>query len=268
MNLRRGAALLLASHGGRFPRSLAEALALPGVGRYTAAAVLSIAYGLPLAALDGNVRRVLSRLFARTGRATEHDLQALADWLLAVEAPGDWNQALMDLGATVCTPKSPSCRACPVVRHCRAAEMGRPDAFPVLRQRTSLVDTRVVAFVCARAGRILLARAMDGGPVSRLWQLPQTPLDWSGRGAPSAAVAARYGLRLSGLERLVQVRHAITNRRIRAEAWSGRLLGRVPADPDRFLWADPECLLSLPVSGITRKLARAVCRLPGRRPMG
>lgn len=266
-NLRRGAAHVASHHGGRFPRELSAALAVPGVGRYTAAAVLSIAYEAPWAAVDGNIARVLSRLLARKGGATARALQSAADRLLAAEAPGDWNQALMDLGATVCTPRSPSCETCPVSRYCRAVATGRPEAFSPRIKRARLVDARVVAVVCTRAGRILLARAMDGGPVSRLWELPQTPLEWRGRPSPSAAIATRYGLRVAAVAKLVEVQHAITNRRIRAEAWTGQLLDPVPAGRDGTLWAAPRRLPSLPVSGITRKLLDALWRLPDRPAM-
>src|SRR5208282_1601319 len=123
-NLHRAAKEIVARHGGAFPREIDEALALPGIGGYTAAAVLSIAYDVPLAVLDGNVARVLARLRAIRGdlRAprTWRQLQQTADDLLAHESPGDWNQALMELGEVVCTPQSPRCDACPVARSCRA----------------------------------------------------------------------------------------------------------------------------------------------------
>jgi hypothetical protein len=121
----------------------------------------------------------------------------------------------------------------------------------------------VVAFLCVDAGRILLVRTMGASPASRLWELPQTSLSWTGGTAPSREVAARYGLRIAAVTRLVEVRHAITNRRIRAEAWTGRLAGPAPADPEHVLWASVERLSSLAVSGITRKLVAAVPGLTG-----
>ncbi len=137
-NLHRAAKEIVARHNGKFPRALEAALALPGIGRYTAAAVLSIAYDRPLAVLDGNVARVLARLGAIRG-----DLRAPARWrhlgataqqILAHGAPGDWNQALMELGETICTPQIPRCAVCPVSRVClaRARNLMReiPDASP------------------------------------------------------------------------------------------------------------------------------------------
>ncbi|MGH9756149.1 MAG: A/G-specific adenine glycosylase, partial [Candidatus Acidiferrales bacterium] len=117
-NLHRAARQIVTHHSGNFPRALEDALALPGIGTYTAAAVLSIAYDAPLAVLDGNVARVLARLGAMRGdlRAPQRwkHLQNLSQRLLAKQSAGDWNQALMELGETICTPQSPRCESCPV----------------------------------------------------------------------------------------------------------------------------------------------------------
>ena len=117
-NLQRAAQEIVAKHDGKFPSNLEDALALPGIGAYTAAAILSIAYGEELAVLDGNVARVLARLGAIRGDLREQKrwqaLQGTADTLLDRSSPGDWNQAMMELGATICTPRSPQCLLCPV----------------------------------------------------------------------------------------------------------------------------------------------------------
>ena len=124
-----------AQHAGRFPRTLEAALAVPGVGLYTASAVLSIAYDVALPVVDGNVRRVLARSSrcagrsgARTGRTTTGRRRCWTQ-----DAPGDWNQAVMELGATVCTPRQPACPACPLRTHCRALELGIVDRLPEAR---------------------------------------------------------------------------------------------------------------------------------------
>src|SRR6202049_4537333 len=126
-NLQRAAKEMVSRHAGNFPREYEAALALPGIGRYTAAAVLSIAYDAPHAVLDGNVARVLARIGALHGDlrapALWRELEATAQHLLARNASGDWNQAMMELGATVCTPKSPRCGECPVEKWCRARKL-------------------------------------------------------------------------------------------------------------------------------------------------
>ena len=165
-NLQRAAREIVAKHSGEFPDDFAAALALPGVGRYTAAAVLSIAFDAPHAVLDGNVARVLARLDAIRGdlRAPQRwkKLEAAAQTLLAPKAAGDWNQAMMELGETICTPKSPQCSACPVARWCEARKRGLVDAIPA---RAKEAGKRLAAHRCRRAPRF--ARAHFARPRSR-----------------------------------------------------------------------------------------------------
>lgn len=123
VNLRRAAITVVEDLGGRFPRDVAGLERLPGVGPYTARAVASIAYGLPVGAVDTNVRRVLGRAFAGELQPTERALQGLADGLAQVERPGDWTAAMMDLGSTVCRPRLPQCDVCPVADLCRSARV-------------------------------------------------------------------------------------------------------------------------------------------------
>jgi A/G-specific adenine glycosylase len=162
-NLHRAAQEIVTRHSGRFPSEYDAALALPGIGRYTAAAVLSIAYDRPLAVLDGNVARVLARLGALRGdlRTPAHwqKLEATAQDLLARRAPGDWNQALMELGAMVCIPKSPKCAECPVAGWCRARKLGIAGQLPGARKkRASVQVTLAAAVLIDPRGRTLLVR--------------------------------------------------------------------------------------------------------------
>src|ERR1700723_1131827 len=138
-NLHRAAKIIVAQHESKFPRTLDAALELPGIGTYTAAAVLSIAYDVPLAVLDGNVARVLARITAIHGdlRAPNNwrALMAAAQNLLATQAPSDWNQSLMELGEVICTPQSPRCAECPVASHCRAYAQGLTNKIPAPRRK-------------------------------------------------------------------------------------------------------------------------------------
>src|SRR5262249_16770112 len=133
-NLQRAAQTIVAEHGGRFPRDPELVRRLPGIGDYTAAAILSIAFNEPRAVLDGNVARVIAPLDARAGELGRpvrwRALQERAATLCSPDAPGDWNQAMMELGATVCLPRAPLCLVCPVAAHCRARELGLTASLP------------------------------------------------------------------------------------------------------------------------------------------
>jgi A/G-specific adenine glycosylase len=150
-HMQQAARQMVARHNGSFPSNPEEALALPGIGQYTAAAILSIAYGTPLAALDGNVSRVLARLLAIEGDPREprqrQTLEHAAAELLDTRSPGDWNQALMELGETVCTPHAPQCTLCPVEKWCRARAMGRTDKIPARKKQRAKVRVELAAAV-------------------------------------------------------------------------------------------------------------------------
>jgi len=255
-NLHRGARHLMAVHKGRFPKSLEAALAIPGIGLYTASAVLSIAYGIPLPVVDGNVRRVLARLFALRGPEWRKDgpYYDRAQELLDPDAPGDWNQALMELGATVCTPRRPACPACPVRIQCRARHEGLVDRIPEGRGRRAPEDVTIAAALVEKDGRVLLVRRAEGRLMGRMWELPQTALDSRGRPDLAKEVKMRHGLDLVQGPLAARARHAITFRRIRVEAYRARVRRPVPEDPERFLWATPAEVAALPVSSMTRKV--------------
>jgi A/G-specific adenine glycosylase len=259
-NLRRGAQYLVRVHAGRFPRLLDAALGVPGVGLYTASAVLSIAYGEALPVVDGNVRRVLSRLFCLRGAAWKKDgpFYNLADELLSRDAPGDWNQALMELGATVCVPRRPACAACPVHGHCRAAAEGIADRLPEGRARRAPARVTVAAAIVESEGRLLMVRRREGPVLSRMWELPQTSLESGGLPDLAREVEARYGLRLSPGRLEVVARHAITFRRIRAEGYRARLIAGSPPAGEDVRWASRAEIETLPVSALSRKLVRGL----------
>ncbi len=167
VNLRRAAIVIVDDLGGRFPRDVAGLERLPGVGPYTARAVASIAYGLPVGAVDTNVRRVLRRAFAGELEPAERALQGLADGLAQVERPGDWTAAMIDLGSTVCRPRDPRCDACPIVGTCRSARTFGPDlagsdgssSGPRRSARARASATPAIAF--DRTNRWLRGRILD-----------------------------------------------------------------------------------------------------------
>ena len=259
-NLHRAAQHVSERHAGTFPRTLEAALAVPGIGLYTASAILSIAFGQPLPVVDGNVRRVLARLLALSGTEYRKDgpYYNRAEELLDRERPGDWNQAVMELGATVCLPKKPACDACPARRLCKAHAQGLVEKLPEGRSRRAPVDVTVAAALIERAGRVLLVRRPEGRLLGRMWELPQTSLESRGLQDLAAEVAQRHGLRVVPGALAVRARHAITYRRITLEGYHTRIAGGEAADPERFRWATPAEIGSLAVSSATRKLLRGL----------
>src|ERR1700686_494274 len=187
-NLQKAAQEIVAKHNGAFPSEPAEALALPGIGAYTAAAILSIAFQKRHAVLDGNVARVIARLNSVRGdlraNGTWPKLQKAADHLLAEQSPGDWNQAMMELGATLCTPRSPQCLLCPVAQFCEGRKLGIAESLPEKRKKRATVEVTLAAavFVDEKGQTLLLPppkntkenASADHVPtlVSRMWHFP------------------------------------------------------------------------------------------------
>ena len=163
---------------GEFPREYHTLRALPGIGDYTAAAVASIAFGSPHAVLDGNVARVLSRLAAESGdiksEIVRKRLRAIADNLLDRKRPGEFNQALMELGATVCLPKAPLCERCPVRHDCEARRQGLESQLPVRGARPAADQRAKRLLVVEKAGKILFwQRPEDSSRLAQFWELPE-----------------------------------------------------------------------------------------------
>ena len=261
-NLHRAAKEIVARHGGHFPREYEEALRLPGIGRYTAAAVTSIAYDEPRAALDGNVARVLVRIGAHRGdpRApgTWRRLEGAAQGLLARSSAGDWNQATMELGATLCTPKSPSCGQCPAAKWCRARKLGIAEKLPPIRKkRAPVAMTLAAAVFLDPCGCTLLVRkaAGDGVLFSRMWQFPA--IDATGADAQAALashLSEKFGVAANGnFATLATARHTVTFRNIRLEPFLYRV-ARLPR-PSGSLIVPLTRLGGVPVSNATRKIA-------------
>jgi A/G-specific adenine glycosylase len=259
-NLLRGARHMADHHGGRFPNTLEAALAVPGVGLYTASAVLSIARGLPLPVVDGNVRRVLGRLLALRGPEWKKDgpYYNRAGGLLDRKHPGDWNQALMELGATVCRPLHPACPACPLRRDCRAHALGTPEEYPEPRPRKARIHVTVAVALVERSGRVLLVRRKQGGLMGRLFEVPQTSLESKGREDLVRELRETHGLEIVPGPLIVRARHAITHRNIVLEGYRARLAKVLPKDAERFVWVAPGAIGGLPVGSITRKMLKGL----------
>jgi A/G-specific adenine glycosylase len=277
-NLQRAAQEILARHDGAFPRTENEALALPGIGSYTAAAILSIAYGATHAVLDGNVARVLARIFAVRGDLRDgkrwQSLQKSADTLLDPKSPSDWNQAMMELGATLCTPQSPQCLLCPVTQFCQARKLGLADSLPARRKKRATENIVLAAAVLLDPrGRTLLlppptlskAKAVHGEVsvlVSKMWHFPTIVV----QGDPAAELSTHLNEILPAsrtkrslqLESLPTARHAVTYRAITLRPFrlSVVQLPRV-AGAKIIPLADVALSSGHAISNLTRKAARA-----------
>jgi A/G-specific adenine glycosylase len=221
-NLHR-AAQIIAEHG--MPDSLEGFLALPGVGRYTAGAVSSIALRLPEPVVDGNVRRVFARWLLEPN-PTEDWLWLQAERLLEHSQPGEWNQAIMELGATVCIPKNPSCASCPVSRHCRAFAQDQVSGTPAPKVRAKVKEIRAVALVAGSNGKFLLEQRPKKGLLGGLHGFPLEVIESdSAEFDPNSALEkllARFALQSSG-DWFGTVSHTMTHRQLEVEVYAMHL---------------------------------------------
>jgi A/G-specific adenine glycosylase len=221
------AAGLLAANG--FPKTEEGWRALPGVGAYTAAAIASIAFGEAANVVDGNVERVISRWFAVDTPLpdSKRELRALAARFVTDERPGDWAQALMDLGATVCTPKSPKCLLCPVADFCKARALGAPDTYPRKRAKAAKPRRHGVAFVLERGGKVMLVTRPEKGLLGGMIALPSTP--WRAE-AWSRDEALTHAPAEGAWENAGAVEHVFTHFALTLEVWTLREKKRAGSD--------------------------------------
>ena len=235
-NLHRAARLVADEHGGRVPNTEEAFRGLPGVGPYTAAAVLSLAYRVPLAALDGNVTRVLARVFAVeddvTSGRTRRRLQTLADLLLDRAHPGRSNESVMELGATVCTPKAPACPTCPLAAVCAAFAEGEPERYPVAKKKKPVPHYDIaVGVIFDDAGRVLVQQRPEDAMLGGLWEFPGGKAE-PGEAKPAACrreVREELGVEVEVGEPLGRIEHAYSHFKITLWAFRCRIVAGVPA---------------------------------------
>jgi A/G-specific adenine glycosylase len=232
-NLHAAAKQVLERHEGRLPSTVAGLLELPGFGRYTAGAVASIAHGLPAPLVDGNVARVFSRLFLVEGAPGERGRDALlwrlAELLVKGPRPGDFNQALMEHGATVCVPIGPRCTSCSVSRWCLALARGRVDELPHPKPRGRRQHLELAVALVRDGPRLLLARRPDTGLFGGLWELPSAPRSTSPPSTGAAALRALLGASAEIGPRLLLVERTLTHRELKLHVFAVTLAQRLPA---------------------------------------
>jgi len=241
----------VAAAGGVFPVSEAGLLALPGVGPYTAAAIAAVCFDEAANVVDGNVERVMARFFAVDAPLpnAKPRLRALAAPLVDPARPGDYAQALMDLGATVCTPKSPNCEACPWISACVAHAAGAATAYPKKRKKAAKPIRRGVAFVVERHGAVLLRRRPETGLLGAMAETPGTPWredawedDDARAHAPCAAAWTMAG----------EVRHVFSHFSLELDVWRGAARARF--NPKDGWWASTADLDNEALPSVMRKV--------------
>lgn len=242
-NMQKAAQQIIAEHNGKFPQTFDDVLALPGIGRYTAGAICSIAFNQPAPILDGNVIRVLTRIHSiKTDpreKQTNAQLWNLADALVSetvAERPetlhfkfraSHLNQSLMELGALICTPRSPNCAACPVQKFCVAKKENLQDQLPNLSKREAATERRFLAYVVARDGKFLVRQRPAGVVNAHLWEFPNVEVGVNS--APQTDAPYRQNdFRITSEKPLRVVKHSITRYRITLEAWHADLARSTP----------------------------------------
>ncbi len=257
-NLHRCAQHVADTLGGIFPKTEAGLLELPGVGAYTAAAIASIAYGHPAVVVDGNVERVMARIFAieeplPAGKAA---LKEAAARLSPVHRPGDYAQAVMDLGATICTPRDPKCLMCPWSDACAARASGAPERFPVRSEKAARPTRRGVAFVLLRKNEVWLRRRPEKGLLGGMLEAPSTP--WQAETWSTSAARKHAPITADWTPMNMGVRHVFTHFALELGVWIAQA-GR--EKPGEGAWYRLDALDQVALPTLTRRVIEATGQL-------
>ena len=245
---------------GQFPSTALELRALPGVGPYTAGAIASIAFDQDAPLVDGNVERVLCRFHRieedpRTPKVKRR-LWELAESHIPAGQAGDHNQALMELGATICTPKSPKCGQCPLAPECAGQDIAA--SLPNKPRKQKAPEVRAACVVLERESSILLCRRPESGLLGGMWEMPSVDLETAHKASETSLVVQglkeRLGLDVQLGRRLGQVRHIFTHRKLTQSVWAGQGSGELSLRYyEGAAWFDPLDLQGLPLSKLTLK---------------
>ncbi len=257
-HLHTAAKIVLSDFGGKLPADPEQLIQLPGIGRYTAGAIASIAFGLDAPVLDGNIRRVLARVFnvdrpVDTG-AGEKIVWSLAGRHLPHGRAGDFNQALMDLGALICLPRNPKCRICPVVRFCQARKLGVQDRRPVVRSKAGTPHFLQVTAVVVKNRRVLLAQRPPRGLLAGMWEFPNGRVENLSAREMQKTFQRNYHLRVHRTALLGVFEHAYTHFRVTAHAFYCEWISS--PQTGSLKWVRLAELDEFPMGGIDRKIAR------------
>jgi len=261
-NLHKAAKIIASEHNGALPRDLDALRKLPGIGRYTVGAIASIAFGMDEPALDGNLKRVYARLFDVTDPVDatlgEKVLWNLAKENLPAGRAGDFNQALMDLGAAICVPKKPHCLICPVIGLCRARRNGTQELRPVKKPKKDVPYFIHVAGAILKGGRALLVQRPSKGLLGGMWEFPNGRVDGNPARGVVKALKSEYSFKVKKKEALGVIRHAYTHFKVTVHVFRCELLSE-PVGAN-LNWVSVGGLDDYPMGKVDRQIARIVSR--------
>ena len=261
-NLHQASKIIANHSNGKIPDKLKDLLNLPGIGRYTAGAILSIAYNKKAPILDGNVKRVLSRLFVVSGnpKKTEEFLWPLSESLIPKGSPGAFNQALMDLGSMTCTPKNPNCLSCPLKNLCQGYLSGKPESYPLRSVKKKVPHIEAIAAVIQKHGKVLLRQRPPKGLLGGLWEFPNWPIDGKKdlKEYLRLKVKSDFGLKVKCKENLGPFKQTYSHFKLtlhvfKCDALEGRGKGK---------WVSIKKLDRLPMSRIHRRISQTFAKNP------
>ena len=265
-NLHKAAKLIVSDYGGKLPDTVDELQKIPGIGRYTAGAVASIAFNRPAPILDGNVIRVLCRLFCIDGNPKDtpvkNQLWELADTLVHTQHPGDFNEGLMELGAIVCTPQNPLCPKCPLKNYCQAKKTGRQHELPVRQKQAPLPHYTIVVGIVYKGDIILIDKRRQNALLGGLWEFPggKKQKSESFKTAVAREVKEEVGINITVGKRLCIVKHTYSHFKITLHAYlceyeSGTAK---PLGCDAVKWIGPKDLKKYAFPAANVKIIKAL----------
>jgi len=256
-NLHKAAKIVVEEYGGKLPRDLKALRGLPGIGRYTVGAIASIAFGMDEPTLDGNLRRVFARLFdvsePADSTAGEKLLWNLAREHLPKGRAGDYNQAFMDLGATICTPKNPRCLICPLMEICQARRNGTQEQRPILKPKKEIPHYIHAAGVIVENGKVLLAKRPPKGLLAGMWEFPNGRVEEDPAKGLSPALESGYRLKVQNSEALCTIQHAYTHFRVTVYAYRCSLLSM--SENKNLKWVKLNEVENYPMGKVDRQIA-------------
>jgi len=268
-NLHKAATIISKDMNGKFPETFELLLALPGMGKYTAAAIASISFDYPVAVLDANVDRVLTRIEANKNNITQtkvkNALWHRAQDYLSQKRPGDWNQSMMELGATVCLPKEPLCSSCPMKRFCKAYELGTPEMFPVKSAKAPMKEVREVAGKITIDGKTLLLHRNNSGSFARMWELPRGVVDEEERSndAIKRIIKELTGMTINSSVPIQKIKHVVMRSKITLTIYECKITAKKNSSVklnhkihQDFEWVENDQWIALPLSTTQKKVAR------------